>query len=161
MLQPSSCPLLYKESSRNGSLNFDNIPHSFINLDKTVLSYSHDVDFLLVPKFESVIDLKTFPSQIPRSVIINHKEDNTYFQSILPSHLLKSSCMGSCSNQVLTCEMFDKESQECQVVNGKTFHLLFRSSLMHNAFNFANSFFWVIEKLYREKIWNCLPLGAF
>ena len=53
LLQPSSCPLLYKESSRNGSLNFDNIPHSFINLYRAVLSYSHDVDFLLVLKFES------------------------------------------------------------------------------------------------------------
>ena len=52
LLQPSSCPFLYKESSRNGSLNFDNISHSFINLDKTVLSYFHDVDLLHVPKFE-------------------------------------------------------------------------------------------------------------
>ena len=82
LLQPSVCPLLYKESSRNGSLNFDNIPHSFINLDKTTLSYSHDVDLLPILKFESVINLKTFPSQIPRSIII---KENTYFQSTLPS----------------------------------------------------------------------------
>ena len=125
LLWPSSCPLLYKESPRNGSLNFDNIPHSIINLGKAVLSYSHDVYFLPVPKFESVIDLKTFPSQIPRSIIINHKEDNRYFQFTLPSQLLKSSCMGSCSNQVLTCKIFSKESRECQLVNGKTFHLFF------------------------------------
>ena len=96
LLQPSSFPLLYKESSRNGSLNFDNIPHSFINLDKMVLSYSHDVELLPIPKFESVINLETFPSQIPRSIII---KENTYFQSTLPSQLLKSSCMDSCSNQ--------------------------------------------------------------
>ena len=94
LLQPSSCPLLYKESSRNGSLNFDNIPHSFINIDKVVLSYSHDVDFLPVPKFESVTNLENFPSQIPKSIII---KENTYFQSTLPCQLLKSSCMGSCS----------------------------------------------------------------
>ena len=55
LLQPSSCPFVYKESSRNGSLNFDNIPHPIINIDKAVLSYSHDVDFLPIPKFESVM----------------------------------------------------------------------------------------------------------
>ena len=44
-----------------GSLNFDNIPHLVPDLDKVVLSYSHDVDFLHIPKFENVIDLKTFP----------------------------------------------------------------------------------------------------
>ena len=54
LLQPSSCPLLYKESSRNASLDFDNIPHSLINLDREVISPSHDVDLLSLPKFENL-----------------------------------------------------------------------------------------------------------
>ena len=45
LLQPSSFPILHKESLRNSSLNFDIIPHSIINLNKEALSYSHDVDF--------------------------------------------------------------------------------------------------------------------
>ena len=62
LLQLSSCPLLYKESSRNGSLNFDNVPYSILDIDKVVLSYSNNVNLDPVSKFESVIDLNTFPS---------------------------------------------------------------------------------------------------
>ena len=58
--------------------------------------------------------------------------------------------MVSCSNQVLTWEIFGKESRECQVVSGKIFHLFFQSSMVHNAFNFANSFDWV-EKLFKDQ----------
>ena len=36
------------------------------------------------------------------------------------------------------------------MINGKTFHLL--SSLAHNAFNVANFFDWVIEKLYKDQV---------
>ena len=57
--------------------------------------------------------------------------------------------MGLCSNQAITCEIFGTESRKCQVANDKTFHLL--SSLVHNAFNFANFFDWVIEKLYKDQ----------
>ena len=110
LLQSSSCQILYKESSRNGSLNFDNIPHSILNLDKVVLFYSHDAGLVLVPKFERVIDLKTFSSQIPRLIITNYKKGNTCVQSTLPIQLLKSPCMVLCSNQVLTHEIFGKES---------------------------------------------------
>ena len=50
---------------------------------------------------------------------------------------------------MVSCKIFGTESRKCQVVNGKTFHLL--SSLVHNAFNFANFFDWVIEKLYKDQ----------
>ena len=86
---------------------------TLLNLDKVVLSYSWNVDLDPIMKFQSVIDLKTFPSKIPRSIIISHMEENTCFQSTLPSQLLKSSCMVSCSNQVLTCVKFLVKSLKC------------------------------------------------
>ena len=57
--------------------------------------------------------------------------------------------MGLCSNQAITCKIFGTESRKCQVVNGKTFHLLL--SLVHNAFNFANFIEWVNVKLYKDQ----------
>ena len=60
-------------------------------------------------------------------------------QSTLPSHLLMSFSMVSCST----------DSRKCQLVNGKAFYLL--SSLVHNVFNFANFFDWVNEKLYKDQ----------
>ena len=44
---------------------------------------------------------------------------------------------------------FSVQSRKCQVVNGKTFHLLL--SLVHNAFNFANFIDWVNEKFYKDQ----------
>ena len=50
---------------------------------------------------------------------------------------------------MVSCKIFSTESRKYQVVSGKTFHLL--SSLVHNAFNVANFFEWVIQKLYKDQ----------
>ena len=149
----SSSLIDYEEPSKN---DFDSIPHLILDRDESVFHlgdpYPHRENFdptpnsEIISRFKSVIHLKTLPFyQISRSIIINCMGKSTNFKSTLPSQLLKSSCMGSCSNQVLTSEIFGKEFQECQVVNSETFHLLFQSSLVHDIFQFSNSFDWMIE----------------
>ena len=117
----SSSLISYEEPSKD---DFDSIPHSILDQDKLILyfnnPYFHREHFPFAPNLQIIsrikraIDFEYFPSyQTPKSISPSYMGENIcfqYFQSTLPSHLFKSSCMGSCSNQVLTFEIFSKES---------------------------------------------------
>ena len=134
----------HQDTPRNNSCNVVSIPHHIFGQGDLVEEINHSESSSL----EVSVNLANFFNKCPilhtRLVLAPLGDANQVliFQSTLPSHLLKSFCM-------VTCEIFDTESQKCQVVNGKTFHLLL--SLVHNAFNFANFIDWVNEKLYKDQ----------
>ena len=93
--------------------------------------------------------MKAFPSdQIPRSIVPSLREN---FQATLPCQLFESSCMGLCSNQAVTFEIFSQESEHGHIIGENVLHIFSQSSLMNNMFQFLNLSYGRLEKVYKDQ----------
>ena len=138
------CPNSHQEPPRNDSCDVVAVPYQIFGQGDLVEEFNHSES----SSWEVSVNLDNFFNKCPishtRLVLTPLGDANQVliFQSTLPSQFLKPFCM-------VSCEIFGTKSRKCQVVNDKTFHLL--SSLVYNAFNFANFFDWVNEKLYKDQ----------
>ena len=109
------------------------------------------VDTDLVSNIEITpgINLNALSShQILRSIIPSLEEN---FQSTLPSHLFKSSCMGLSFNQVLTFKILNQEFKHYHVIGENALHVSSLSSVINKFFQFVNMYYGWLEKVYKDQ----------
>ena len=89
------------------------IPYPILNHDVLVQCMDTDLasNIAIIPK----IQLKTFYShQKPRLIIPSQLGEN--FQCTLPSQLSNPSCIGLCSDQAITFEIFSQEFEHGHII---------------------------------------------
>ena len=61
--------------------------------------------------------------------------------------------MGLCSDQVVTSEIFNQESEHCCIIGEKALHFPFQLSKINNIFQFINISYGWLEKVYKDKFY--------
>ena len=128
--------------------DINKIPYPILDQDMSVQCV--DTDLALNLAIILGTQLKAFFShQIPRSIIPSHLGEN--FQSTLPSQLFESSCVGLCSIQDATFEIFSQEFEHGHIIGENALHFPYRSSIMNNIFQFINLLYGWLEKVYKDQ----------